>query len=366
MPFTTDYKAILATIDNIDPIAYGKTRNFIDGAVTRLSPYISRGVVSTRLIMERTLNRGYQPAQIQKFMQELAWRDYFQRVAMTHPDLLEKDIIQPQPRRQKKGIPISVDQAKTGIEGIDQAIQDLYQTGYMHNHCRMYTASLVCNIGRYGWETPARWMYFHLLDADFASNACSWQWVAGAFSRKLYFANQENIDKYCRTNQRGTFLDVDYAHIEQISAPEILTETVSPAFETELPITPNPHIEPSKPVLIYNIYQLDPEWRKEEDANRILLLEPSHFKRLPVCDRTLKFALDLGSNIPGLQVFVGEFDDLMRLSNSNNIRFKEHPLFNHYKGLQDDRDWMFPDVTAASGGFFGFWKKCERRLQKGY
>jgi deoxyribodipyrimidine photo-lyase len=366
MPFTTDYKAILAAIDNIDPIAYGKTRNFIDGAVTRLSPYISRGVVSTRFIMERTLERGFRPAQIQKFLQELAWRDYFQRVAIANPDLLEKDILQPQPRRQKQGMPVSVNKASTRILGIDQAIRDLYETGYMHNHCRMYTASVICNIGRYGWETPAKWMYYHLLDADFASNACSWQWVAGAFSRKLYFANQENINKYCRTNQRGTFLDVDYTHIEHISAPEILADTESPTFETELPTTAIPQIDPSKPILIYNIYQLDPEWRKDEDANRILLLEPSHFKRLPVCDRTLKFALDLGTNIPGLQVFVGEFDELMRLTNSNNIRFKEHPLFNHYKGLQDDRDWMFPDVTAASGGFFGFWKKCERQLQKGY
>lgn len=366
MPFTTDYKQILAYIDNIDPIAYGKSRNFIDGAVTRLSPYISRGVVSTRLIMERTLKRGYHPAQIQKFLQELVWRDYFQRVAMANPDLLEKDILQPQPRRQKKGMPASVIQASSGIEGIDQAIKDLYETGYMHNHCRMYTASLVCNVGRYGWETAAKWMYYHLLDADFASNACSWQWVAGAFSRKLYFANQENINKYCRTNQRGTFLDVDYTNLDHIPAPEILADTESPAFETELPTTTIPQIDPSKPVLIYNIYQLDPAWRKDEDANRILLLEPSHFKKLPVCARTLKFAQDLGTNIPGLQVFVGAFDELLRLTNVNNIRYREHPMFSHYKGLRDDRDWMFPDVTVASGGFFGFWKKCERRLEKGY
>jgi len=53
--FPTDYKEILKRIEGIDPIAYGRSRNFIDGAVTYLSPYISRGVISTRFVMEHTL-----------------------------------------------------------------------------------------------------------------------------------------------------------------------------------------------------------------------------------------------------------------------------------------------------------------------
>ena len=366
MSFTTDYNQILARIDAIDPVAYGRTRNFIDGAVTRLSPYISRGVVSTRMIMERTLQRGYRPYQIQKFLQELAWRDYFQRVAMAHPDLLDKDILQPQPGRERKGMPASILQASTGIEGIDDAIRELHETGYMHNHCRMYTASVICNIGRYGWETPASWMYYHLLDADFASNGCSWQWVAGAFSRKLYVANQENINKYCHTKQRNTFLDVDYAQLDQMTCPDILKPPDAPVYTTTLPETTPPSIDPAKPTLIYNAYQLDPEWRRDENANRILLLEPSHFRKLPVCQRTLQFIIDLGQNIPGLQVFTGEFNELAGMTTPDKIRFREHPLFSHYRGTCDDRPWMFSDVTAATGGFFGFWKKCERRLEKGF
>jgi len=363
MPFTTDYKEILAAIDNVDPIAYGRSRNFIDGAVTRLSPYISRGVVSTRLIMQRILQKGYRPFQIQKMLQELAWRDYFQRVAMAHPDLLEKDIIQPQIRREKTGMPISIIHALTGIEGIDHSIRDLYETGYMHNHCRMYTSALICNIGRYGWEAPAKWMYYHLLDADFASNTCSWQWVAGAFSRKLYFANQENINKYCHTRQRNTFLDLDYPSLENMQVPEIMLRNETPDYSTSLPETIYPIIDPAKPTLVYNAYNLDPTWRKDEDANRILLLEPSHFEKFPVCDRTLQFILDLSHNIPGIQVFTGSFQELK--IPASNLRFKEHPLFKHYQGTEDERDWMFPDISWHSGGFFGFWKKYERRLEKG-
>jgi deoxyribodipyrimidine photo-lyase len=362
MQFTTDFKEIQAAVDAIDPIAYGKSRNFIDGAVTRLSPYISRGVISTRYVMKRTLERGYRPFQIQKFLQELAWRDYFQRMAMAHPDLMEKDLIQPQPRRQKDGMPSAMLNASTGITGIDQAIIELQQTGYMHNHCRMYTASIACNIGRYGWESPARWMYYHLLDADFASNTLSWQWVAGAFSRKLYFANQDNVNKYCHTDQHKTFLDIDYPDLETIPCPGILEASASPEYRTTLPDTALPVIDSSIPTLIYNAYNLDPTWRQDMVANRILLLEPSHFDRFPVCERTLQFILELSRNIPDVQIFTGEFRELSENIDPDNTYFREHPLFTHWQGRQDDREWMFPDITASSGGFFGFWKKCERRL----
>ncbi|MFX8539165.1 hypothetical protein ABTL98_18940, partial [Acinetobacter baumannii] len=67
-------------IQNIDPIAYGKSRNFVNGAVTKLSPYISRGMISTRKILLSLLQKGYQPHAIEAFIKELAWREYFQRV----------------------------------------------------------------------------------------------------------------------------------------------------------------------------------------------------------------------------------------------------------------------------------------------
>jgi deoxyribodipyrimidine photo-lyase len=97
-------------------------------------------------------------------------------------------------------------------------------------------------------------------------------------------------------------------------------------------------------------------------ANRILLLEPSHFHRFPVCERTLQFILELSRNIPDVQIFTGEFRELSENIDPDTTYFREHPLFNHWQGRQEDREWMFPDITASSGGFFGFWKKCERRL----
>lgn len=78
--FKTKYSEILDLIDQVDPVNYGRTRNFIDGDVSRLSPYISRGVISTKQVMKRTLDRGFEPEEIKKWLQELAWRDYWQLI----------------------------------------------------------------------------------------------------------------------------------------------------------------------------------------------------------------------------------------------------------------------------------------------
>jgi len=78
--FPTDYTSILQRIDAVDPVRYGKTRNYINGAVSYLSPYISRGVISTRQVYEAFVAKGYSLYQMEKWVSELAWRDYFQQV----------------------------------------------------------------------------------------------------------------------------------------------------------------------------------------------------------------------------------------------------------------------------------------------
>jgi len=138
--FQTDYQAILKYVDDIDPLRYGKTRNYIDGDVTYLSPYISRGVISTKFVLDRVLKKGYKISEMESFVKELCWRDYFQRVAQEKD--VNVDIKHPQVKVANHEIPSRILSAETGIDGIDVAIQGLYETGYMHNHCRMYTASV--------------------------------------------------------------------------------------------------------------------------------------------------------------------------------------------------------------------------------
>ena len=362
--FETDMASILARVDSIDPIAYARTRNFIDGAVTRLSPYISRGVISTRFVMDRLYSRGYKAYQMEKLLQELAWRDYFQRIGQERPDLTERELRNPQQDVAHFMIPKALLDAATGIEAVDASIRGLYETGYMHNHFRMYTASIACNIGKSHWAMPARWMYHHLLDADFASNACSWQWVCAAFSSKRYFANQENINRYGRTEQKGTFLDKDYDEIMTMGIPDIMKEKSVFEAATELPETHVPELDPNLPVHLYNAYNLDPVWRSEDAANRVLLLEPSHFERHPMSSKTIRFILALSENIPGVTVFTGEFEDLRNAYPKTAFVHREHPLFRHYTGTRDEREWMFPSVSGWHNSFFAFWKRCERLLPR--
>jgi deoxyribodipyrimidine photo-lyase len=364
--FPTDYQSILNRIARINPVKYASTRNFIDGAVTYLSPYISRGIISVKQVMDAMLQRGYEPYKIEKFLQELAWREYFQRVWQHVGDGISSDIKQPQPEVLHHEMITAIENAATGIDAIDDAVKHLYKTGYMHNHVRMYTASMACNMGKAHWLQPSKWMYYHLLDGDIASNNCSWQWVAAAFASKKYYFDQKNVNKYCSTTQRNTFVDKSYEAIVDMPMPDILTATSNLLLETKLPSTELPPIDTTKPTLIYNSYNLDVLWRKDEDVNRVLLLEPSHFERYPISEKVLQFIIDLSKNIGGIKIYTGEIEDISNcykdsvLGKENCIISKEHPAFTHYPGIKDSREWMFPEVTGYYNSFFSFWKKCEK------
>ena len=104
------------------------------------------------------------------------------------------------------------------------------------------------------------------------------------------------------------------------------------------------------------------KWDKDIVANRILLLEPSHFSNHPISKKTLDFITKFSKeNIDQIQLYVGEFDDLVDKYLLKDMHFKEHPLNSHYKGAEVNRDWMF-DVNGYHSSFFSFWKKCKKQL----
>ena len=356
--FSTDYESILARIKAIDPVAYGRTRNYIDGDVTYLSPYISRGVISTKTVYAQVMATGVDPRRIEKFIQELAWRDYWQQLWIHHGEAINRDLKFKQSYTSDTEMPASILHAKTGIDAIDRAINMLYETGYMHNHVRMYVAALACNIGRCHWRVPARWMYYHLLDGDWASNALSWQWVAGTNSRKKYIANQQNINKYCRTSQQGSFLDKSYETIADMAIPDELAMLDAPELTLPSENKNELRVDVSRPTILYNLYNLDPNWRKDDHFNRILFFEKAVLEAYPVSARTIDFALQLAKNIPGIQPYYGSYEDLKRATGGQFI-FKEHPLNAHYEGIEDARDWLFP-VSGNYRSFFAYWKACQK------
>jgi len=361
-PFSTQFEDILKKVSSIDPVDYGKTRNFINGSVTYLSPYISRGVISTQYVYQEILKQGHKPWKAQKLIQELAWRDYWQQVWIAKGTLINFDLKHEQPEVSNHKIPSAILNAKTGIIAIDKALEEFYQTGYLHNHLRMYIAALACNFGKSHWKLPARWMYYHLLDADWASNALSWQWVAGANSNKKYIANQENINKYCNTQQQHTFLDIPYENIPDLQIPRVLEDLADKIkLETPLPKKEIIFVDSSLPTAVYNFYNLDPLWKKDINTNNVLLLEPSHFREYPVSQKTLDFVLGLSKNIEGVQIYVGEFDELIQEYHLSSVHYKEHPTNSHYKGIEEPRAWMF-DVKGYFPSFFSFWKKCQKQI----
>ncbi len=361
LDFETDYKTILVRLDHIDPIKYSSTRNYIDGAVTYLSPYISRGVISTRQVLKFVLEKDYKISEIESFVKELCWRDYFQRVAQVQN--LDVAIKQDQAPILNNEISSQIINANTGICGIDHAIKQLYQTGYMHNHCRMYTASLACNIAKSHWYHPAQWMYYHLLDGDWASNACSWQWVAGANSNKKYYANQENINKYTYTNQLNTYLDKTYEEIEAMEPPTALMDTQKFILALELPETSNILFNAELPTIIYNYYNLDPLWHKDEPGNRVLLIEPDFFTKYPVNKKCINFMLALSENIKDIQIYTGSFQSFTQKYKATTIYYKEHPLNTGYSGNKEERDWLSEEVTGYYPSFFAYWKKVAKNLK---
>jgi deoxyribodipyrimidine photo-lyase len=363
--FPTDIETILKRIDKIDPEKYARTRNFIDGDITYLSPYISRGVISVKMVKDAVIKRGYKPYAIQKFLQELAWREYWQRIWQNEGDKILSDLKHPQPDYLHNEMPDALLRANTSIHAVDEYIDQLYQQGYMHNHIRMYVASIACNIAKAHWLKPAQWMYYNLLDGDVASNHLSWQWVCGSASSKKYYCNQENINKYTGSKQEDGFLAEEYDVVTKMPVPSELLGTSILKLETILPKKEILIIDKSKPTCIYNSYNLDPLWRKDEDVNRVLLLEPSHFKKYAVSKKVIDFIIQLSKNIGGIILHVGEFDDILEHyhSKENLIFFKEHPAFNYYKGVCDSREWISENISGKLNSFFSFWKKIEKSIR---
>lgn len=362
--FPTAFPEIQRRVDSYNPLNYRNTRNYGNGEVSALSPYISRGVISTRFVLNSLLKRGFALSELLPFIQQMAWREYFQRVWQSRGDELDADLNQPSPRARRDGIPSALIHARTGIRAIDEMVVQLTDTGYLHNHYRLYLAALACNAGQSDWKLPARWMYFHLLDADWASNACSWQWVAGSFSRKIYFANQENINRFSGLVQHHTFLDCPYEELEVMALPEVLVECEVPDLWTTLPSSECGLLNPAKTTFIYTFHSLDPLWHADDSGQRVLILEPSWFHRYPVCSRTMEFVVRLSRNIPGIRIFCGEWDEFLEHCKPGLTIFREHPSTAHFTGYREDREWLFPDLKGYYPSFFRYWKEAEKHIHE--
>ncbi len=239
--------------------AYAVGRNTDAGpdgerTTTALSPFLRRRLLLEQEVVGAALAaHGAQAAA--RFVDEVFWRSYFKGHLETHPAAWT-GYLEALAREQKRvaassGLRRALEAATsgaTGIEGFDDWARELVQHGWLHNHARMWFASIWIFTLKLPWELGADFFLRHLLDGDPASNTLSWRWVAGLHTRgKAYAARAENIHRFTE----GRF------------SPSGLNENPVPLDEPDPPrlvrLAP-PDAAPSGAVaLLLHLDDLDPE-----------------------------------------------------------------------------------------------------------
>ncbi len=173
------------------------------GAVSRLSPYLRYRLITEDELVGAVLRQHRYDA-AEKFIQEVLWRTYWKGWLEMRPSVWTRFIADRD--RQQQDFPdaraiTAAEAGLTGIEGFDDWARELVTTGYLHNHARMWFASIWIFTLRLPWALGADFFLRHLIDADAASNTLSWRWVAGLQTvGKTYLATVDNIARH--TNGR--------------------------------------------------------------------------------------------------------------------------------------------------------------------
>ncbi|NNE87113.1 MAG: DNA photolyase [Silicimonas sp.] len=187
---------------------YTSQRNYDFGPerrsnVSALSPWIRHRLITEEEVLKETLAR-HAPSTAEKFIQEVFWRTYFKGWLEQRPSVwtgylegLDKALMSLQKDRAMAVDYEDAIEGRSGIDGFDQWARELVETGYMHNHARMWFASIWVFTLKLPWELGADFFLRHLLDGDPASNTLGWRWIAGLHTKgKAYQARVSNISKY--------------------------------------------------------------------------------------------------------------------------------------------------------------------------
>jgi deoxyribodipyrimidine photo-lyase len=182
---------------------YAARRNYViegHSNVSRLSPAIRCRLITEEEILG-SLRERFPFSTVEKFVQELLWRGYWKAWLETHPGVwadYKRQVgsarsLHPEQARRIQAL----QKADSGVAVIDLFTRELLETGYLHNHARMWWASYWIHVEKLPWALGADFFYRHLLDGDTASNTLSWRWVAGLQTRgKAYLVKRSNIEKY--------------------------------------------------------------------------------------------------------------------------------------------------------------------------
>ena len=211
MKFDASRAAALNKLNNFveeNLAEYSKLRNFDFGPEKRtnvscLSPYITHGVINEREIIEKSLSK-FSFSKNEKFIQEVLWRTYWKGWLELRPNVWTDYLIELNKIREDFTDNQNYNNAiegKTNIECFNYWVNELKENNYLHNHTRMWFASIWIFTLELPWQLGAEFFMQHLYDGDAASNTLGWRWVAGVQTQgKHYLASEWNIKKF--TNNR--------------------------------------------------------------------------------------------------------------------------------------------------------------------
>ncbi|MEL6700881.1 MAG: FAD-binding domain-containing protein [Pseudomonadota bacterium] len=217
--FAPTRTAALERLSDFAPHAgrdYASLRNYDLGHeghphVSTLSPYVRHRALTEGEVLDAVLGR-FSLSSAEKFVQEVYWRTYWKGwlqlrrpVWRQYTDGVHRAWNEVQTQGGLRREWEAACKGETGIDGFDAWARELVDTGYLHNHARMWLASIWIFTLRLPWELGADFFLRHLLDGDPASNTLSWRWVAGLQTQgKTYLARTSNIAKYTRERFRPT------------------------------------------------------------------------------------------------------------------------------------------------------------------
>lgn len=342
-------------IATIEPLAYDRTRNYLNGQVTWLSPLLTHGITNTREVADLVRQQHSISSSYRLFF-ELGWREFFHRTWQLVGKDIFSDMRQSQMRQDSARMPKAVIEASTGILVIDEALQLLAERGLIHNHARLWVAGITCNVARTYWLEPARWFHYQLLDGDLASNTLSWQWVAGTFSHRPYVANQENINRYSGSVQRNSWLDIPYEDFDNQKVPGELIERDTFHY-TGIP----EDIAPIKPlagtVALRSLWQLDPRWRTDLHSH-IVFVDSELHERWPMNAHRWAFIRHWADRCNATLV-QGTVADLTEACREAHVIRQEYPACSGWPGTVDERPWLYPMPARPFSSFSQYFKQVK-------
>jgi len=304
---------------------YSKLRNFDFGPDDRsniscLSPYITHGVINELEVIDKSLKK-FSFAKNEKFIQEVLWRVYWKGWLELRPNVWSDYLVELNNLRNEfksNQNYLNAIEGKTNIECFNQWVKELKENNYLHNHTRMWFASIWIFTLELPWQLGAEFFMQHLYDGDAASNTLGWRWVAGIQTQgKHYLASEWNIKKF--TNNR--FQNIQ---LNENASPIFSDKTYSIGKKDFL----NFEILEDKILLIFeNNMTFEFSDFKEHKFKKILLISNEANRNIKLSEKVLKFKANLLENQKTRLIEKSINCETININDLKNITEKVYALY---------------------------------------